>query len=553
MVTTRRVRHGIVLALAGLLAGLGIVATLFWDGGLPQRGLGGGPASAPGAIKPQTLVDIPATPPGTPAQEPSDAASPRVPGSAAPEQGQGAPGQGAQGQGSQGQGAEGQAATPAPGDQAARSAAAPDKAAPPADTLRFDIVRVEPNGDAVIAGRGKPNTVVEMLVDGQPVARALADPTGQFAIVPPPLPKGSSEIVLRSRSADGSETRSTQSIAVSIAPKGDTQPLVALTSPDAPTVVLSQPGATAQAPAAPGAAEAAKPDGARIAGGRPGAAQHEAAQAQTAQAQVAPLRIVSVDAEPGGRLFISGVGIAGTQVRLYLNDTLITPAKVGADGHVTFTIGRGISPGRYKVRVEEVDPASGKVAHRAEVAFEMPEPVAGLADTRQAANASADPSRAAKAPPQGAKGPAQAGKAAPQAGKTVPQAGKAAPQAETADRSGPPPASGPTAAQPNGVQPGGETTASRPSEAPVGTPGEMAATAPQSGDDGQADRPGAVYVPAITTAKITRGDSLWQISKRTYGHGRRYTVIYDANQEQIRNPDLIYPGQTFVLPMERRG
>ncbi|TXM93967.1 LysM peptidoglycan-binding domain-containing protein, partial [Methylobacterium sp. WL116] len=57
-----------------------------------------------------------------------------------------------------------------------------------------------------------------------------------------------------------------------------------------------------------------------------------------------------------------------------------------------------------------------------------------------------------------------------------------------------------------------------------------------------------VFVPAVSTAKIIRGDSLWQISRRTYGAGDRYTVIYDANQEQIRNPDLIYPGQIFVLP-----
>uniref|UniRef100_UPI001E4D561F LysM peptidoglycan-binding domain-containing protein n=1 Tax=Methylobacterium sp. Leaf118 TaxID=2876562 RepID=UPI001E4D561F len=64
------------------------------------------------------------------------------------------------------------------------------------------------------------------------------------------------------------------------------------------------------------------------------------------------------------------------------------------------------------------------------------------------------------------------------------------------------------------------------------------------------DRPGTVFVPEVGTARITRGDSLWQISRRTYGKGNRYTVIYDANQEQIRNPDLIYPGQIFVLPKD---
>ena len=79
--------------------------------------------------------------------------------------------------------------------------------------------------------------------------------------------------------------------------------------------------------------------------------------------------------------------------------------------------------------------------------------------------------------------------------------------------------------------------------------------APQPGAGGATDgmRTGAVFVPGIATARIIRGDNLWQISKRTYGRGERYTVIYDANQAQIRDPDLIYPGQIFVLPDDRRG
>src|SRR5690606_38238554 len=49
---------------------------------------------------------------------------------------------------------------------------------------------------------------------------------------------------------------------------------------------------------------------------------------------------------------------------------------------------------------------------------------------------------------------------------------------------------------------------------------------------------------------IRRGDNLWTISRRTYGHGTRYTTIYLANRDQIRNPDLIWPGQVFVMPQE---
>jgi nucleoid-associated protein YgaU len=47
---------------------------------------------------------------------------------------------------------------------------------------------------------------------------------------------------------------------------------------------------------------------------------------------------------------------------------------------------------------------------------------------------------------------------------------------------------------------------------------------------------------------IRRGDTLWQISRRVYGQGVRYTTIYLANEDQIRNPDVIQPGQIFGVP-----
>jgi hypothetical protein len=42
--------------------------------------------------------------------------------------------------------------------------------------------------------------------------------------------------------------------------------------------------------------------------------------------------------------------------------------------------------------------------------------------------------------------------------------------------------------------------------------------------------------------------NLWRIARHFYGHGIRYTVIYQANRDQIRNPSLIYPGQVFAVP-----
>ena len=47
---------------------------------------------------------------------------------------------------------------------------------------------------------------------------------------------------------------------------------------------------------------------------------------------------------------------------------------------------------------------------------------------------------------------------------------------------------------------------------------------------------------------IQPGDNLWRIARSTYGHGVQYVVIYRANQDSIRDPNLIYPGQIFALP-----
>ena len=47
---------------------------------------------------------------------------------------------------------------------------------------------------------------------------------------------------------------------------------------------------------------------------------------------------------------------------------------------------------------------------------------------------------------------------------------------------------------------------------------------------------------------VQPGNSLWHIARRIYGAGIRYTFIFQENADQIRDPDLIYPGQLFSLP-----
>ena len=53
---------------------------------------------------------------------------------------------------------------------------------------------------------------------------------------------------------------------------------------------------------------------------------------------------------------------------------------------------------------------------------------------------------------------------------------------------------------------------------------------------------------AAALVVVQLGNSLWRIARRRYGLGLQYVHIFEANRDQITDPDLIYPGQIFELP-----
>jgi nucleoid-associated protein YgaU len=57
--------------------------------------------------------------------------------------------------------------------------------------------------------------------------------------------------------------------------------------------------------------------------------------------------------------------------------------------------------------------------------------------------------------------------------------------------------------------------------------------------------------PAQQTYTVVAGDSLSKIAKRVYGDAKLWRRIFDANRDQIENPDLIHPGQKLVIPEVR--
>jgi nucleoid-associated protein YgaU len=53
---------------------------------------------------------------------------------------------------------------------------------------------------------------------------------------------------------------------------------------------------------------------------------------------------------------------------------------------------------------------------------------------------------------------------------------------------------------------------------------------------------------SIRTHTVQKGDTLSEIAKTYYGDANKWHKIYEANRDVIKNPDLIYPGQTFTIP-----
>lgn len=58
----------------------------------------------------------------------------------------------------------------------------------------------------------------------------------------------------------------------------------------------------------------------------------------------------------------------------------------------------------------------------------------------------------------------------------------------------------------------------------------------------------ATTAPKIKSYTVKKGDCLWNIAKKYYGNGSKYTLIFNANKSKIQNPNLIYPGQVFTIP-----
>ncbi|RUM96413.1 LysM peptidoglycan-binding domain-containing protein [Pseudaminobacter arsenicus] len=407
------------------------------------------------------------------------------------------------------------------GPEGAEAAKPADTKAPSADTAgqekqakdilapSFDVVRAEPDGSIVIAGKAAPNSKVEIVIGAEVIGNATAGPEGDFAVaLDENLKPGNHQIVLRSTAPDNVVATSPETAIVSIPETKDGQVLALVEQPGVPSKLISVPEPEKQAEAKADSKASQPSDQNAATTQAPPVAQEEKAntpsgQAGEQQAAVSPapsaaepkpgepmVKVEAVEIE-GRKIFIAGAADPGRKVRAYANDILLGEVITSPGGRFLIETERDLPVGDYIIRVDGLEPDGAKVVTRAAVPFER-EPGEAISAVAPDANA--------------------------------PEGGQAADAA---------------AAAPGDA---GEKAAAAPA-LPAGA-GEIAATAPEALAPKLENVDGAVI--------IRRGDSLWRISRRVYGLGVRYSTIYLANQEQIRDPDMIWPGQVFKVPEKTR-
>ncbi|KQV44523.1 MULTISPECIES: LysM peptidoglycan-binding domain-containing protein [unclassified Rhizobium] len=545
--------------------------------------------------------------------------------------------------------AEGQAATPEAQPQAAtgenkpaEQAATPEAQKPAADPTAawtvpsFDILRVEPDGSTVIAGRAQPGTKLEIVSGDKVVATADVSAAGDFAAVfDQPLNPGDYQLTLRS--LEGNLAKSSEEVATVSIPTDKSGELLAM---------VSKPGVASRILTAPKEAVASQPTPAESAAGKPAlAASSETAATTTEEPAAKPaagtgaavatpppagtgaIAVSAVELE-GTKIFVAGTANPGALVRVYADDRLVGETKTDDQGRFVVDGALELSVGQHTIRADMMAEDKTTVTVRVAVPFDRPEGDQVAAVAQPSANGaivpfdggafdglrleagkalnllkglfangkvpSGEELAAARSATEIALGSladfkapdgldagvkdmvAKTSKAAADAlallkglPKDPQSVSTALGSIETAVGSALMPrtdgAGGVVAhdAKPAEQTPAPETAAGTTAQAPAsetpvasGTATDQAATPPAAaqttGQPASQATPETVQQAPLTESKtsviIRRGDTLWQISRRVYGAGVRYTTIYMANEDQITDPDRIRPGQIFGVP-----
>lgn len=275
-----------------------------------------------------------------------------------------------------------------------------------------------------------------------------------------------------------------------------------------------------------------------------------AALAQAAQPVVPSFDIVRVD--PNGQAVIAGRAAPGDRVRVMEGDKPVGEVTADQRGEWVLVPSAPLSPGDRQLALEATRPnGAAPVRSKDVVGLSVPGSAGADKGTAVAVLLPEDGAKPAQAlqPPQAAPGagPLRLDTAEYGEGDRLLLSGHADPGARLNVYAGNRPL-GAVTADPGGTW---SLTAPRPAIA-----GGFEVRLDQLATDGKVVRriaaafepPAEPALAGVPTYVVKRGNSLWWIAHRNLGQGVRYTAIYAANRDLIRDPNLIYPGQVFKLP-----
>lgn len=504
---------------------------------------------------------------------------------------------------------------------------APEKTVPAAPTAQqaqapvivptFDVLRVEPDGSTVIAGRAASEARLEVADQAKTVATTTVDKAGEFvAILDEPLAPGDHQLVLKATTPDGKTVISEEIATVSVPQGKETELLAMVTKPGEASRILAKPTAplkaervagadpvspdlakpqpqvmnapaTAQQPTTSGNAASPMPvtPAPNVPQQTASAPQGSETVAQPADSSKADLQVSAVEVE-GTKLFVAGVAKPGSRLKAYADGQLIGQTTAGADGAFVIDGIRELSVGQHTIAVDQVS-ADDKVLVRVEVPFNRPagDQVAAVASQQNNSGSLTpiDSGAFDKLRNEVAKAfqllqnlyannatPNMEQVAAARSAVTISLrslteyrlpagigANAAAAIAETTTKAAAE-ALAALEALPRDVESVRKnlsTLAAMIARVTSSTLPASPAVANAPAGTNDANAPRTISQAPLTQSEaasviIRRGDTLWQISRRAYGQGVRYTTIYLANQDQIANPDIIQPGQIFGVPKD---
>ena len=444
------------------------------------------------------------------------------------------------------------AAEAAPDETAQESQSAETGTETPAEPLsnslsapKFDVVRIEDDGSALIAGQAQGRGHVILSVDGVELPEARADLTGNgqfviFAFLPATADQQSLKLHLYAQDGSGPVV-SVQTIFVapapveeavaaseSVAPESEapaetetTDETNDATETDIEVETAPTQTASTEAPedAAPATVILADEDGVRV------------LQDGTPSAANPAVTIDTISYSSNGDVILGGRGQAGNFVRIYLDNQSIATSKISENGYWSLELS-DIEPGIYTLRVDELN-ATGDVVSRAETPFkrEAAEELAELmAPETEPEEPSVEVPSQNVAEAQSAQADAPSSDAPETAAETVADTGS-----DTAPDTSVTQVEVTVQAEVAELNPQDEQSSD----------GETVATEAQP-----ADTASVLRTPSQTfrVRTVQPGSTLWAIAKESYGAGIEYFKVFEANKERIRDPDLIYPGQVFEIP-----